>query len=81
MRGIFSSVVIGTFLVVGSIVAATDAKLAEKQPPKDIDESIRGVLSPKAIVVSDGDKPKFEFWLRKELPLQSKPESPAKALD
>jgi hypothetical protein len=63
-------------------LAAADltAKVADKEPPKDLDASIRSVLQPKAVQVLDADKPLFEFWLRKEIPLQSKPD-PAKALD
>jgi hypothetical protein len=56
-------------------------KVADKQPPNDIDASIRGLLQTKAIQVVSGDKPLYEFWLAKELPLQSKPASPAKALE
>ena len=72
--------VLGLFTL-ATYAADPTAKLVDKEPPKDVDPSIRTVLQPKVIQVLDGDKPKFEFWLRKDLPLQSKPESPGKALD
>ncbi len=61
--------------------ADTTVKLADKEPPKEVDQSIRTLLQQKAIQVVSGDKPAYEFWLVKELPLQSKPASVAKALD
>jgi len=61
--------------------ADVTVKVTDKQPPGDIDPSIRSLLQAKAIQVVSGDKPVYEFWLAKEVPLQSKPASPAKALD
>lgn len=56
-------------------------KIVDREPPKEIDESIRKTLQPTAVQLLDGNKAAFEFWLCSEIPLQSKPESPAKALD
>jgi hypothetical protein len=56
-------------------------KIADSPPPKEIDPAIQKLLQPKAIQLSEEDQPSFQFWLVKELPLQSKPSSPAKALD
>jgi hypothetical protein len=56
-------------------------KVADKAPPTEINESIRSLLQPKAVQLLDGDKPVVELWLAKELTLQSKPSSPATALD
>jgi hypothetical protein len=56
-------------------------KVIDKEPPKELDTSIRQTLQSKAVQVLDGEKPAFEFWFRSEIPLQSKPASPAKALD
>jgi len=53
----------------------------EKEPPKDIDASIRAKLQSQAVQLLDGEKPAYEFWLCSEIPLQSKPASTAKALD
>jgi hypothetical protein len=56
-------------------------KVAEKEPPKELDASIRALLQPKAVQLLDGDAPAFEFWFVSQLPLQAKPDSLAKALD
>ena len=74
---------ISILLLAASFVSAADfaVKVTDKEPPKELDASIRGVLQSKAIQLLDGDKPAFELWLRKEVPLQAKPESAAKALE
>jgi len=56
-------------------------KVSDKEPPKELGDAIRQTLQPKAVQVLDGDKPAFEFWFAKEVPLKSKPASLAKALD
>ena len=56
-------------------------KVTDKAPPTEINESIRSLLQPKAVQLLDGDKPVVELWLAKELTFQSKPTSPATALD
>jgi hypothetical protein len=56
-------------------------KVTDKAAPSEINESIRSLLQPKAVQLLDGDKPVIELWLAKELNLQSKPSSPASALD
>lgn len=56
-------------------------KCIDKEPPKELDESIRAVLDGKAIQLLEGDKPAFEFWFRREVPLQSPPPSLEKALE
>jgi len=56
-------------------------KVTDKAPPSEINESIRSLLQPKAVQLLEGDKPVIELWLAKELNLQSKPSSPATALD
>ncbi len=55
-------------------------KIVDKEPPKEVGESIRKTLRPKAVQLLDGEKPVYEFWFRAEIPLKAKPESPAKAL-
>jgi len=61
--------------------AELTVRVTDKEPPKELDPSIRAVLQKKAMQLVDGDKPVWEFWLVSELPLQSKPASLAKALD
>ena len=62
---------------IASALSAADepAKLsvAESQPPSEVAEPIRATLDGKALRLSNGDKPFFEFWFRKELPLVEKP--------
>jgi hypothetical protein len=56
--------------------AADPAKLtvATDRCPDEVAEPIRSVLDGKVLRLSAGDKPFFEFWLRKDLPLAQKPE-------
>jgi hypothetical protein len=70
-------------LLYAFVASAADVtvKTADKEPPKEVDQTIRSLLQPKAIQVVSAEKPVYEFWLVKELPLQSKPTSTAKALD
>jgi len=56
-------------------------KATAKEPAKELGDAIRQTLPAKAVQVLDGDKPAFEFWFVKEVPLKSKPTSLAKALD
>jgi hypothetical protein len=64
-------------------VSAADLtlKVTDKAPPAEVNETIRSLLQPRALQLVQGDKPVIEFWLAKELNLQSKPSSPATALD
>src|SRR6266850_3392012 len=74
----------GCVVLVASVSSARadlTLKVADKEPPKELGEGIRALLQPKAVQLLDGDKPAFEFWFAKELPLKSKPDSLAKALD
>ena len=65
-------------LVTAIALQAADLKTSDAPPPKEIDAAIQKLLQPKAIQPSDGG---FQFWLVKELPLQSKPAATAKALE
>jgi len=65
----------------GTNAADLSVKVADKQPPNQISESIRKTLQPKAVQVLDGETPLFEFWFSAEVPLKSKPASTDKALD
>lgn len=64
-----------------SSAAELTLKVIDKEPPKELDASIRQALQSEAIQLGDGEKPAYEFWLRTEIPLQAKPASVAKALD
>src|SRR5262249_5763553 len=67
----------------GAVVLAADLSLtvADKEPPKELDSSIRATLQTKAVQLLNGDKPALEFWFAAEIPLTAKPPSAAKALD
>jgi hypothetical protein len=75
LTGAFLVAVCCASFVSGILLAAEEAKLAvaTAEPPKEIAEPIRAVLDSKSLKLSDGDKPFFEFWFRKELPLVEKP--------
>jgi hypothetical protein len=60
--------------------AEFSVKVVDKAPPADVGESIRTVLQSKAVQLLEGEKPIYEIWFRRELPLKSKPESPSKGL-
>jgi len=79
------SLLLGTVVTLLQINASTAAdlavKVADKEPPKELDASIRAKLQTKAVQLLEGEKPVYEFWLSAELPLQSKPASAGKALD
>ena len=65
-----------------SILAADlTLKVTKKEPPKEVDESIRNTLQSTAVQLLDGEKAAFEFWLATEIPLAAKPESDAKAME
>src|SRR5204863_6501495 len=61
--------------------AALTLKVSDKEPPKELDGSIRTTLQSRAIQLLEGDKPAYEFWFRNEIPLPTKPASSEKALD
>lgn len=50
-------------------------KVTDKPVPREIGESVRTVLQPKAVQLLDGEKIALEIWSRAELPLKSKPAS------
>jgi hypothetical protein len=56
-------------------------KTAEQPVPKEIGDSIRALLQPKAIQLGQGDKPSLEIWFRQEVPLKSKPSSASESLN
>lgn len=62
--------------------AAEPAKLtvAAAPPPKELADPIRAVLQSSVIRLSEKDKPFFEFWFRKEIPLAEKPSADAPIL-
>jgi len=72
-----------TLVLCTCVASAADLtlKITDKPPPTEVNAAIGALLQPKALQLLDGDKPVIELWLAKELNLQSKPSSPATALD
>jgi hypothetical protein len=66
-----------------SAAFADDAtvNVVSSKAPAEVSEAIRLVLDDKAVQLSAGDKPFFEFWFRKPLPLAKKSEGGTLALD
>ena len=70
-------------LVGWNVASAADLvlKVMDKAPPAALSAETRATLQNSAVQLLEGDKPVFEFWLRKEIPLAAVPGSPVKALD
>jgi hypothetical protein len=79
--GLLLGIVLWVRFVNDTNAADPSLKIADKEAPKQIGESIRQALQPKAVQLLDGDKPALELWFRSEIPLKSKPASADKALD
>jgi hypothetical protein len=75
--------VLGVLLILVQQTFAADltVKTVDKETPKELDGSFREVLLSKAVQVTDGEKPVYEFWFCRELPLSAKPESLKDHLD
>ena len=76
-----AAAVLLAFGLTSSLGADLTVRVTDKEPPKELDASIRAVLQKKAVQLMNGDKAAWELWLVSELPLQAKPASLAKALD
>lgn len=77
----WSGILCCSILTASASAADLALKVTDKAPSSDLDSSFTALLQPKAIQLVDGDKPAFEFWFCKEVTLDSKPESDAKAMD
>jgi hypothetical protein len=55
-------------------------KQSEVAPPEEVVAELRDLLDANAIQLFDGDKPIFEFWFRKDIPLASAPAEGTSAL-
>jgi len=71
-----AAAIVGLFVQLATGADYT-VKVAEKEPPKELSNSIRAVLQPKAIQALAGEKSAIEVWLRREIPLKAKPSSDA----
>lgn len=55
-------------------------KQAQVDPPDEVAADMRGLLDTNAVQLLNGDKPVFEFWFRKDIPLSAKPGDGTSAL-
>jgi hypothetical protein len=71
------------FLIQAGVCRAANVliQVSETPPPREIGESIRNVLQPRAVQALEGGKASYQFWFRTDIPLKAKPESIAKDLD
>ena len=75
-RSALSLFIVAAFAGSGAASAAELAlKVADRPAPKEVSESIRASLEPKAVQLLNGEKLALELWPRAELPLKSKPAS------
>jgi hypothetical protein len=74
-RTLFTALAFG--LTLFAQAAEFEVKTADTPAPKELGESIRAVLDPKAIQLVQEGKPLVEIWLRREVPLKN----PAAKLD
>ena len=81
LRGFTIWAGLAVLLPLAADAASITLKVVDKEPPAELDASIRTTLQPKAVQLQDGGKVLFEFWFAKEIPLGSKPDSVSKALD
>jgi hypothetical protein len=51
-----------------------EAKPVKGEPPNELNDSIRGLLSDDAVQVTDGSAEVCTFWFRKEVPAKATPE-------
>jgi hypothetical protein len=80
-RHFFLIAMVCAFTFVSARAAELTLKTTDKEPPASLSADLRALLVPKVVQLLDGDKPVFEFWMVKELPVSAKPASLAKALD
>ena len=71
------AVVIAAAFASPSVTSAAEftLKVTDKPAPKEVSESIRASVQPKAVQLLNGEKPALEIWPRTELPLKLKPTS------
>lgn len=82
--GVMNKIGIALLLWLGAIALMASAENAlnvtEKEPPKDTPDAIKSVLVPAAVRLLQGDKPIYEFWWRRDIPLKEMPSDAAKSV-
>ena len=69
------------FCALAAKSADVAVRVVNKALPGEIAPDLQTLLQSQAVQVVEGDKTLLELWLAKEVPLQSKPASAAKAMD
>lgn len=67
----FTGALLFSFLALKLAAGDFSARIVDRACPNAIGESIRAVLQPKAIELSDKDKPVLDIWLRQDVPLKA----------
>jgi hypothetical protein len=77
------SAVVSSILLFPPLAWTADfaVKKEAKAVPDAVAAEIRDSLNPESVQILSGEETVLELWFRKSVPLKSKPESPAKALD
>src|SRR4051812_43507691 len=73
------AIIAASLLVTTLSAADLTVKVADHEPPKEINEAIRARLEPKSIQVLKGSDTVFEFWLNSQTPFTAKPDTGVKA--
>ncbi len=80
MKAIASAILLAGIPGMG-LAGEWTCKQLDKEPPGEFGDDFRGILQSKALQLSHDGTVAYEFWFAREIPLKSKPESPAKVLD
>ena len=83
-KGLYQTLVLTAFaLLSAAAVSASEfsTKPLDKEAPSELGQSIKKELNPTGIQILRKDKPIYELWLRKQLPLKKAIETPGKALN
>lgn len=56
-------------------------EVADKEPPAEVSQDLRGQLAPKTYLISGPEGPAFEFWFVSEIPLDYEPSGSMDALE
>lgn len=84
MRSRLTRLIVPVMLLSALSVAAQDTGLelkpGDQAPPTELAASIRDALSPESLQLTSAEGPVIELWLRKDVPLERKPQDPEDAL-
>jgi hypothetical protein len=75
LLSVFGALGVALSLAAAPAQAGEDAALSvsDREPPAELADEIRSALQSTVVRLAEGDKPALELWVRKEIPLASKP--------